>query len=143
MSAKRARRERVRRARVRRNALPRLEQLYDDALAALRADEHRLGCRHLRDTITVACFCVAHPHAGILCLGCALTHAKRHDWADEHTCDECGAIVTSIGGWQPHTRLAGFAVHDTRGRRGLLVGDLFALGIGVCNDCARGARVPA
>jgi hypothetical protein len=128
---------------ARREALPRLEQLYDGALAAIDADERRLGCVHLRDTVSVAVFCVAHPHAGILCLGCALAHAERHEWIFEHTCDQCGNITTTMAAWQRRARLAGLEVHDTRERHGLLVGDLFAVGIGVCADCARGARVPA
>lgn len=123
-------------------SLPRVEQIYTDALDVLRGDEHRLGCKHLRNGATVALFCVAHPGAGVLCGACARTHARRHSWAFEHSCDECGAIAATMSGWRANT-VIDLDVRDTSGRRGRIVGQLFPIGIGACTDCMRGAGVPA
>jgi len=112
--------------------------LVDRAVRSVRLDVRRhgaaLGCAHL-DHGGPVYLCAQHPSGGLRCDACMRAHAGRHPEALELRCDGCG--VDDHGGWHLFIQEASAAlpVKSPSGRRGLLVGTVFLIGMGLCADC--------
>lgn len=108
------------------------------AIQRLLEDEHRTACSHITSrTVTVpgVAVCAHHPAAGLMCMDCVADHATRHDRELEQTCDICGThdpqIAAIVGVLAAH----GLDVYDRHGHGGLIVGEIYLNGLGLCRSC--------
>lgn len=120
-----------------RQRFPRLAKRHDATLDAIRRDARRTVCPHV-DGAAALIACAEHPAVGLLCLACAKVHVARHSWEAEHRCDECGQLdhtVHPLGATATAVLLPAF---DRRGHPGLVLGQVYLAGLGVCTRCYPG-----
>jgi hypothetical protein len=84
--------------------------------------------------------CAQHPAAGLHCHPCMAAHIDRHDWATEHTCDQCGRQVPAICSGALPLPIRRAHVRGLDGRRRQVPGPVMLGGLGVCARCETAAR---
>lgn len=119
---------------------PSTGEIVDKAVAKFE-DGPSFACSHIREQRggSVGFLCIPHPALGVMCPLCLRLHTARHDVIAEHRCDICHDIDARIQSllWV----IDGFSpVRSPRGDTGLLVGKIFAVGLGACSRCVRRAR---
>ncbi len=98
-----------------------------------------MGCSHVVLHGAGAVLCAQHPQSGFLCAACSERHLRRHDEAEERTCDTCRREVDRIHPLVATTHLAGGPLRDARGYHRTFDGVLLLVGLGTCRVCLGGS----
>ncbi len=94
-----------------------------------------LGCLHVVRDRAGATLCAQHSAAGFQCARCYDRHVRRHDEAEERTCDECRCEVEDIHPLIVTGPLAGGPIRDPKGHHRMFAGTIAIFGVGACKSC--------
>ncbi len=105
------------------------------AVADFTARPPHLGCVHVVRDQAGPMVCGQHPAAGLMCPRCCDRHVRRHDVAEERTCDQCRSVVEAIHPAVVTTKLVGGPIRDPRGHHRMFAGTIAVVGVGTCRSC--------